>query len=553
MNEIVLRPDQSKIIYETYENWNSGNRNVLIQQPTGGGKSVIMSSIVKQKSDLGYNQVVIAHRTELVSQMSMHIARRKIKHRIIGPKNVISQINREHRNEFNGYSFINPDAKCAVGGVDTIVSRKEELSAWAQQQNFWFIDEAHHVLAHNKWGTAASLFTNAFGLGVTGTSERADGQGLGAHADGLFNALVIGPTTRELINIGALCDYEIVIPKSDFEVPKDVGPSGDYSPKKLREASKKSHIVGDVVIEYIKFAAGKKAICFATDVETANNIANNFNDFGIRAVAISAKTPSEVRSQYIRQFRQGLITVLVNVDLFGEGFDVPDVEVAIMARPTASLAVYLQQFGRVLRVMANKPFGLVIDHVSNWKRHGFPDKPKLWTLDRRDKRAKKIKDPENIELVACLNCSKPYEQFHVACPHCGHVPEITPIQRRSIEQIDGDLTLLDRNKLEELRKAIEFPTPADVGERTRFVAGEWAAKAQVEKSIERHQSQQRLSNAIALWAAIQRSKGRSDQESYRRFYLTIGFDVLTCLAQPKKEMDMFSDQIEKWNLQYGYS
>ena len=543
---VTLRTDQFNLKMGIYSGWETGNKNMLGILPTGGGKSIIMSDIILDKNNIGSRQIVMAHRVELVGQMSVHVGRRGIKHRLIAPKNVIRQVIDEHRREFNGYSFINPSANCSVGGVDTIISRQDELRQWAEQQHHWYIDEAHHVLKNNKWGTAAAMFTNALGLGVTATPERADGQGLGIHADGVFHDMVQGPTMRELIEIGALCDYEIVIPESDFEVGDDAfTKNGDLSPKKGREASKKSHIVGDVVKEYIRHAFGKRAIVFATDVETANEISKNFNEQGIAAAAVSAKTPAEVRAEYIRRFRDGRLTVLVNVDLFGEGFDVPAVEVVIMARPTASLAVFLQQFGRVLRTMSGKQFGLVIDHVSNWKRHGFPDKQRYWTLDRREKRAKKEPDPEDVELTVCKGCSRPYEKVYSICPHCGCEPVVVTAVR-SIEQVDGDLMLLDRDKLAELRAATELPSPADVAQRTADVAGKNAGAANAMRQIERIQTQQKLTETINRWAGIQRAKGRDDQQRYRRFFLTTGVEVLSALAQPRAAMENLTVKIEGW-------
>ncbi len=546
MNQIILRPDQQQLKAGVYAGWNSGKRNMLAQLPTGGGKSVVMSDIILDKHNLGMRQIIMAHRTELVSQMSIHVAKRGIKHRIIAPKKIVSQVVREHRREFNGFSFVNPTANCAVGGVDTILSRSKELADWAEQQDFVYLDEAHHALHLNKWGKTIAMFKNAKLLGVTATPERADGNGIGIHADGVFHDMVCGPTMRELIDAGALCDYEIVVPESDFKIDDNLPPSGDFSRPKMREASKKSHITGDVVKNYLKYARSKQAIVFATDVETSTEIAKNFNEQGIAAASVSAKTPTEVRQDYIRRFRSGQLTVLVNVDLFGEGFDVPAVEVVIMARPTASLAVFLQQFGRVLRTIPGKPYGLVIDHVSNWKRHGFPDKPKVWTLDRREKRAKKLNDPEDIPLTVCRECSKPYERVFVACPHCGAEPVVTPAGRGSIEQLDGDLMLLDRNKLAELRKATELPSPADVGTRARFAGGDVAGAAAVKRSIERHASQAILKETIAVWAGGERAKGRGDQESYKRFFLTAGIDVLSALGQPRADMDKLNDKIQGW-------
>lgn len=543
---IVLRQDQLALKADTYSGWNNGARNMLAVLPTGGGKSVVVADIVYERNAVGEQQIVVAHRNELVGQMSLHIGRRGIMHRVIAPKPVVASIVSDHRGEF-GRSFVNPTANCSVAGVDTLIARQDELKDWAAQIDRWTIDEAHHVLRENKWGKAVTMFPRARGLGVTATPSRADGRGLGSHSDGVFDAMVCGPDMRELITLGALTDYEIVVPESDFIIDdSDVAPGGDFAPKKMREASKRSHIVGDVVTEYVKRAFGKRAICFATDVETAGEIAKRFNDVGIPAAAVSAKTPGEVRSDAIRRFRDGRYWLLVNVDLFGEGFDVPACEVVIMARPTASLAVYLQQFGRALRTLWGKSHGLVIDHVSNWKRHGLPDKPHYWTLDRRDKRGKRERDPEDIPLTVCRGCSRPYERFHACCPHCGFAPPLTPQERATIEQVDGDLILLDRSKLEEMRRATVLATPADVGNRAGFVAGDIAGKAAVNRQIERIQAQQRLDAAISQWAGIQRWKGRADSESYRRFYHAAGVDVLTALTLPRVDMEALATKVEGW-------
>lgn len=544
---ITLRPDQVRFDNDIDAAYGTGARHVLAVLPTGGGKSVVASERTLRFHNVNETQAIVAHRVELVGQMSLHVARRGIKHRIIAPKVTVAQIVAEHRREFNGFSFINPDSKCSVVAVDTLVARADALEPWGKQVNRWLIDEAHHVLRANKWGKAVAMFPNAFGLGVTASPSRADGMGLGAHHDGVFDAMVIGPSMRELISIGALCDYEIAIPQSDFEIDdSSLAPSGDWSTAKMREASKKSHIVGDVVTEYVKRAYGKRAICFATDVETAGEIAANFTAYGIPAAAVSAKTPADLRAEYIRRFRSGQIWVLVNVDLFGEGFDVPAVEVVIMARPTASLAVYLQQFGRALRVLAGKPYGLVIDHVSNWKRHGFPDKPHQWTLDRRDKKAKREKDPDEIELTACRECSRPYERALPACPYCGAVLPLPEPSSRRPEQVDGDLTLLTRETIAAMQAATVLESPASIADRVAFAAGTIAATGAANRQIERHQAQQRLSAAIAQWAGCERARGRSDAESYRRFYLTVGADVLSVMTLPRADMETLATRIEGW-------
>ena len=544
---VTLRPYQSFMVAQIYQHWQQGDRNVLGVLPTGAGKSVCISQVALDRDQMGANQCIMAHRTELVSQMAMHIARREVKHRIIAPDKVVREITRQQRAMF-GRSFVNPDARCAVAAAQTLSARADSLKAWGATVHNWTVDESHHLTAKNLWGRAVGLFPNALGLGVTATPQRADGMGLGRHADGLIDAMLIGPSMRELIDEGSLTDYEIAVPQSDFHIDDEaVTNSGDYSPVKMREASKKSHITGDVVKEYSQRAFGRRAICFATDVQTANEIANNFNAAGIPAASVSAQTPTEVRADYIRKFNEGLLWILVNVDLFDEGFDVPGCDVVIMARPTASLGKFMQQFGRALRPDPNNPnkVALVIDHVSNWLRHGFPDKPRAWTLDRREKRAKKEPDPEEIPLTVCRSCSRPYERFYAACPYCGEQPAAAG-GTRNIEQVDGDLLLLDREKLAEMRKAIELESPASVSERVGFAAGPLAAKGAYNAAVARHEAQKRLSDAIAQWAALERAKGRPDSQTYRRFFLTTGQDVLTALTGKRDDLDRLANMVEGW-------
>lgn len=544
---ITLHDYQQEAKDKIYAEWAQTMRNVLFVCPTGGGKSIVTSDIILDGARTNMQQVVIAHRNELVSQMSMHIANRGIAHRIVGSSTTIAQITRQHRRA-HGKSLVNPSARTAVVGVDTLIARKDSLAAWFAQTQRWVGDEAHHFIATNKWGKAVDTMPNAQGLGVTATPLRADGQGLGSEYDGVFDSLVIGPTMRWLIDQCRLSDYEIVCPTSDLVMTDDdVGASGDYSSRKLKAAAEKSRIVGDVVENYIQFANGRKSICFATDIETGNQIATKFNDNGVRAANLSSKTPPATREKFLNDFRSGELSVLVNVDLFDEGFDVPDCEVVIMARPTASLGKYMQQIGRGLRYVDGK-VALIIDHVSNVKRHGLPDAGRVWSLARRDKRAKRAPDPDEIPLTVCKSCTRPYERFHQCCPYCGAWPPLPEPRERTVEIVDGDLTLLDRAALERLRAQTELEKPEDVGARVEHVAGKIAGKGAINKQIAKIDAQDELRHAIAQWAAIERVKGKSDVELYRRFYLATGLDVLSVLGNDRTRQDYeeMSNIVRSW-------
>ncbi len=513
----------------------SGIKNVCYVCPTGGGKSEVVSDLVQE---FEYPEVVIAHRQELVGQMSMHLAAKEIHHRIIAPKPIIAAAIAQQREEL-GKSFYSPSGRAAVAGVDTLKARKLDLSSWAAQIRRWTIDEAHHVLVANKWGEACAMFPNAVGLGVTATPKRADGKGLGRHADGVFDHLILGPTMRELINAKYLSEYEIVVPQSDFDLSNltATGSDGDHSKKQMREESKRSKIVGNVVKEYCKWAFGKQAICFATDVDTSKEMAAEFNSFGIPAASIDGTTDPTERVNLIKAFKRREIWVLINVDLFGEGFDVPSVEVVIMARPTKSLAVFLQQFGRALRILIGKLRALIIDHVSNVKQHGLPDQMRYWNLEGNGRKSRD-KDPDEIPVTVCTGpgCYKPYLRIFRACPYCGFAPE--PMGgRRSPEAVDGDLLMLDADVLARMRAATVLEAPGDMAGRVGQAAGQYAAKHALDKQRERIEAQQKLRDAIAHWAGVGGSLGRNHPELYRRFYHWIGVDALTALTLPKDDME----------------
>lgn len=544
---ITLRDYQQDVVNKVYSSWQAGNRNVCLVMGTGLGKSVCMSSIALDFHNRSQHTAVVAHRNELVSQMSCHLALAGIPHRIIAPTSTIGQITHKHRREF-GQSFVNPSALTAVVGVDTLISRADSLKSWAEQIDLWEIDENHHNIRQNKWGKAVEMFKNARGLGVTATPNRADGQGIGRWADGFMDDIVIGPTMRWAINHGYLADYEIVCPKSDINVEdSQLSSNGDWSLQTLKKAARKSKIVGDVVANYIKYALGRRAIVFATDIETAADIEADFNASGIKAVSLNGKSVTSYREQSVELFKTGKIDVLVNVDLFDEGFDLPACDVVIMARPTASLAKFLQQCGRALRPLPGKT-ALIIDHVSNVIRHGLPDMEREWSLNRRERRAKLQPDPDDIPLTVCKHCLKPYEKYRTVCPYCGFEKPLPEPQARSIEMVEGDLVLLTREMLERMRRGTVLEAPGDVAARVNHVAGPIAAKGVANRQAEKIAAQAELKEAIAQWAAIERLKGFDDREIYKKFYLTTGTDVLSALdgSHNRQEFENMANRIKEW-------
>ena len=536
----TIRPYQTDIINRTLKAWRLGIQNVLLVLPTGAGKTYVFSNIV---SNHGAPAVAIAHRQEIVSQISLSFGSHGVRHKLIAAANTVKNINKLHVEELSK-SMYHPQMPTAVAGVDTLI-RKKNIQPWCDSVTLCVQDEAHHVLKENKWGKAFQMFNNARGLGVTATPIRADGKGLGRHADGLFDIILTGPSGRELINAGYLSEYRIFAPPSniDFSAIK-VGSDGDFTRQSSAQAVKQSKIIGDVVSEYVKHASGKLGITFAPTIELAEEIARNFNAANVPAVALNGGTSDRDRMKALRDFRNRKYMQLVNVDLFGEGFDVPAVEVVSMARPTQSYAVYSQQFGRALRVLEGKSHAIIIDHVGNVLRHGLPDREQVWSLDRRERRRSSADN--EVVVKVCPFCSGVYERYYKTCPYCGKTP--VPAERSGPEFVDGDLTELDAETLARMRgEAINLDTT-----RAEYLATSGAgmlpaiAAAGAAKQFERKQAAQReLRDSMALWAGLQRAAGRPDSESYRRFYVGFGVDVLSAQALKAKDADELKIIIDK--------
>jgi DNA repair protein RadD len=538
----MLRDYQQKLLSDIYAAWQQPNvRNVLAVAPTGAGKTKIKAALFGNYRQPG---IAIAHRQELVGQISMALAEEGVTHRVIAPDNVIAFCIAKQVRKLKK-SFVHPQSPIAVGGIDTLNARHDKLAQFINTVRLWDIDEAHHVLDANKWGRGAKLFTNAFGVGFTATPGRPDRRGLGRHASGVFDMMVMGPNMRPLIDRGYLADYRIFVPPASYVMDEtDVSETtGDYKPERLRAKSHNSQITGDIVKHYLRIAPGKRGITFTVDVETANEVAAAFLHHGVPAAAINAKTPDDIRDKVIGKFEAGEIKQLVNVDIFGEGFDVPAVEVVSDGRSTKSFPRYAQAFGRALRPAAGKTHGIYIDHVSNVKVHGLPDKPRLWTLD--DERGKRRQSDESASVRVCEACFNAYEPFRTSCPYCGHKP--VPSNRGAPEFVDGDLIELDPFVLAQMRGEIEridsngpsvprhlLGTPAEL--RLRRLWGE------------RQSAQETLRQVIDYWAGIERViHDLSDSELYRKFYHSFGVDVYTAQTFDRYNTEKLITQIrESW-------
>ncbi len=558
-----LRGYQRQIVDGCYSAWGRGARVVMPVCATGSGKTVMMADIARNYPDHG---IAMAHRGQLVGQIAMSLAQEGVQHDIVAQKSVIRTIVSEQMEEL-GRSFYNPNAKWKVASIDTVLRR--DFGAFNQLCGLGFIDEGHHVLRENKWGRGLSMFPNARWLLPTATPDRADGYGLGSHAAGVVDEMIEGPPMRWLIDNGYLTDYVYRgATASDLDMSDvEIGADGDYKQDQAIASVKRSKkIIGDVVEQYLKWTPGKLGIVFDVDVEHATKMTEAFNNAGVPAALIHGGMSEEERRPIMRKYRNREYLVLVNVDLFGEGFDLPAIEVVMFARPTASYAVYAQQWGRALRLMISKilmaawdtytseqrlahiagsakPVAFIHDHVGNLLHFlGPPDKPRTWSLDNRPRKSKGAADA--IPLRICTNemCMQPYERSEIKCPYCKTEPP-PPAERSRPEQVDGDLTLYTPQMFMEMfgvstLKQVEAKINSShvsipVG-ATEAIAGRLRRVAH-EKAV----AQGELRRVMDLVMP----PVHEERVNNRRFFLKYGVDTLKAKLLPSADAEKLRDRI----------
>jgi len=418
---ITLRPYQQSMIDEARAAYARRQRAVLFQLPTGGGKTITASTVVHGAAQKGNVTWWLAHRRELVEQASQTFHALGIPHGTVQSGHVS-----------------NPQASVQVASIQTIVRRLDQLTP----PSLIIFDEAHHIGAAS-WDAIFHRFPAARILGLTATPWRLDGQGLGRW----FGHMVSGPSTTELIENGSLSRYRLFAPA----MPDLTGvgmAQGDYQRGALAKAMDKPAIVGDAITHYIKLCPGKRAVVFAAGVENSRHIAAQFNAAGIPAEHVDGEMGAHERDAAVARFKAGQTLILCNADLFGEGFDVPAIEAAILLRPTKSLSLHLQQVGRALRPAPGKDVAIILDHAGNSLTHGLPDDEREWSLDGAKKRAKNT-DGNAAGIRTCPACYAIHRPAPF-CPQCKH--EYTTKERAEMEVLEGELVEVTREQRDLMKK-----------------------------------------------------------------------------------------------------
>ena len=537
-------------------------RSVLLTMATGSGKTVVFSHLIHEHRGAA---AAVAHRREIVSQIACSLAELGVKHRIIAPKHTIKLIRRKQLKRF-GQSFVDPNAATGVISVQTLTSKhtlaNDVIQRWLRQVTLCVFDEGHHYVQDGFWARAVESMAHARLLLTTATPERADGKGLYAHARGFVDELVEGPQTWELIREGYLSPFKYYAPDSDLDVSDiPLTSQGDFNSRQFRSRVVKSHLVGDAIDHYRKYGSSSRMILFATDVETAEEFAAAFRAAGITALALSGKSSQADRDNGLDAFESGRVKVLVNVDLFDEGFDVPAARVCGMDRPTESTAKFLQMVGRVLRpeyadgydlstragrlaaiAAGPKPYAIIIDPVRNWERHGLPSWPRSWSLEGREGGGRR-RDRDMTKLRICTSCTQPFPAYLKACEHCG-VPVIYT-GRSAPSQVDGDLEELDQNALAAVFARMTAAEADDQTYQRSQIARNIPAIGRP-ADLRRHRTSRYrrsvLRNLMGWWYGCQPAD-RPMGEKHRRFFHRFGIDAAAAMTLNAAESDALAAQV----------
>ena len=355
------------------------HRSVMAQMPTGTGKTYLLTAVIDSfVSNNPMEKVwIVAHRRELVSQID------------------------ETVRKFHSYFASNTSSLLSSVKAMSIQWLMRHYDEIEEEPGMIVIDEAHHALAKT-YKEMWERFPNAKFLGLTATPCRLNGKGF----TDLFDVLVQSWSVPEFISKGRLATYDFVSIKSDGVTQRLIdslqkrGADGDYQNKEMDMLLNKKPSIERLYRSLEEYGKDRKGIVYAINISHAQKITKLYQEHGVKAIAIDSKTPATERQQDIEAFKKGDIQVLVNVDIFSEGFDCPDVEFVQLARPTLSLAKYLQMVGRGLRVAKGKKNCVIIDNVGLYRVFGLPSQVWNWNamFEGKLKVGKKKETPKEREF-----------------------------------------------------------------------------------------------------------------------------------------------------------
>ncbi len=416
---------------------------VLLQLPTGAGKTFIFCRIAAGAIAKGRRVWLLGHRAEILTQISDALYVLGIDHGVLE----------------GGQQDTN--ARILVASIATMARRLDRYKD--APPDLIVVDEAHHAVA-GSWRKILNAFPKARILGVTATAERLDGRGLGD----VFETMIVGPDVAELTRQQYLVPAVVYAPSVDVDLSGVRTRAGDYANDDLAEVMSAGALVGDAVEHYRRLGEGLPAIAFGVNVAHSRQIAARFSAAGIVAAHVDGDTPAPERKSLIAALAAGKLKVLSNCGIISEGLDIPTVGAVIMLRPTQSLGLYLQMVGRALRRAPGKDRAVVLDHAGNSLRHGLPADPREWSLEGKPR--KQRDDQPQRRLRHCKTCGAVNAVGAMQCVGCGAELKPTPAEQR---EINAKLIAAERNQMIREIRAMTYQEArrfADSADKARLVA-----------------------------------------------------------------------------------
>jgi superfamily II DNA or RNA helicase len=404
---VKLRDYQGDIIAQV----NASTDDVLVQLDTGAGKTPIIAALASRAPTL-----VIAHRNVLIAQLSAHLARGGVRHHVIATRHTAHACQRAQA-AIGLATHIDPRASTAVASLLTLSARARRSVLVKPHWRQIIIDEAHHVAPSNTWARVRQQLPGARLIGLTATPCRLDGASLGRTHGGLFDRLIQADSlgndsTSRLIARGYLCGYCAFSIASIARGGLRLGATGDYTSDSIQRVLHGRALYGDALSEYRRIAPDSRALAICAAIGNAEELAETAREQGLSATVVHSGLGASENDRRLQAFREGRVRLLANVDMLGEGFDVPGIETLIMLRPTASFGRYRQWIGRALRPSEGKSHATLIDHVGNIVTHGLPDDPITWRIDQPPPQQK-------TNLIDCAICHRVFKAWLPTCPECG--------------------------------------------------------------------------------------------------------------------------------------
>ncbi len=425
---ISLRDYQTGLVTEVRDSLKAGRRRVLAYLPTGGGKTRVATAITQMTLSKSRGRVVVlANRKQLVHQFAAALRAAGLDVGILQGENTHGL---HHR--------------VVVASIDTIHARNCLFDDVA----LFIIDEAHACAGSEKYRSLLFRYNRAPCIGLSATPfARGLGKPYPELADRpLFEELVIGATVQSLVDAGHLTDLEIYAPScpdmTGAKTSRTAEGEQDYRQADIEEAADRPELVGDILRHWFKLAGGVKTICFASSIAHSQHIVEQFHAAGVTSEHLDCYMDDETRADILGRFERGDFTLLSNVSLLSEGFDVPDTSCMILARPTKSLTRFLQMVGRVLRPAPGKIRALLLDHSGSVERigHPFDDLPLELNDGNANKSGGRKEERKKSEPKPCPKCKFVRDAGVHECPKCGFKPQ----RQSNVEVADGELVRLDR-------------------------------------------------------------------------------------------------------------